>query len=55
MKYYNNVYAVNYDEGRVLDFANDAKTMKKRIPLKKSPYPEGTVFMKVAKRSPLIS
>ena len=55
MKYMNYVYAVNLNTGLVTDIAKDTKTMNKRISLRKEPYPEGTVFVRSARMSPLVS
>ena len=50
-----NVYVVDPDTGEIIDIANDEKTIKKRISLKKEPYPEGSLFLRVIKKSPLAS
>ena len=53
MGFMKNVYVVDAENARVLDYAPNIKSLEKRISLKKEPYPEGSVFVSVAKTCPL--
>lgn len=53
--FFKNVFVVDTDSKRIIDFADSEDKLRKRISLKKKPYPEDAVYISVAKRSPLVS
>ena len=55
MKFMKLIYVVDTKGLKAISTASDKKALSKRLSLLKEPYPEGTVFVRVAKYSPVMS